>query len=144
MYRVYEIKSDDTLEKIAMKYFIDCDEICRLNGIVEVVPGSFIVLPNDGDMYNLYNVKPGDTLYSISQKYNIDLNSLYSINGLDDGDYIYPNQEILIPKDDFSVYVSHDSESIMEISDKLGISVSDIISYNPNLLLESDQLIFFK
>ena len=137
--------SDDTLERIAANFFIKSDELCRLNGmgIDEFIPGKFIVLPKTDNFYDVYVVHDGDTLYSLSKKYNIDLKTLYAINGLDDGDYIYPNQEILVPKENVSIYVTKDNESLSDISNNINIPVSLIISSNPNLILTSDQLIFF-
>ena len=138
--------SDDTLEKIASKYFLDCDDICRLNGIYndDLIPGMFIALPNSGDIYDLYIVKEGDTLFSLSQLYDIDLDVLYAINGLDDGDYIYPNQELLIPKDGISIYITKDNESLSDISSNINVPISMISNNNPNLILTSDQLVFFR
>ena len=54
MYRVYEIMTDDTLESLAYKYCIDCEELCRLNGITvdDFIPGNFIVLPKENSFYD--------------------------------------------------------------------------------------------
>lgn len=146
MYRVYEIMSDDTLEKISKDNCIACEEICRLNGIDsnDFVPGKFIVLPNNDNLYDIYIVQNGDTLFSLSKKFNIELKSLYAINGLDDGDYIYPGQELLIPKNGFSVYVTKENENLLGISDNINVPISEIVRYNPNLFLNSDQLIIFR
>lgn len=146
MYRVYEIMTDDTLESLAYKYCIDCEELCRLNGITvdDFIPGNFIVLPKENSFYDFYIVQSGDTLFSLSKKFDIDLKSLYAINGLDEGDYIYPGQELLVPKSGFTVYVTKDNESLSDISNNIGVTPSQIISFNPNVILNSDQLLIFK
>ena len=95
-------------------------------------------------MYFSYVVRNGDTMYDIARRYGQDVNLLYEINGIKEGDYIYSNQEILIPKSDTSVYVTRDNDTLNSISDNIGVSVSDIISDNPNLLLFPEQVIVYK
>ena len=80
----------------------------------------------------------------LASKLGIDLDVLYAINGLDDGYYIYPNQEILVPNDRVSMYFTKDGDTLNDISEKLNVSVSDILESNPSLYLLSDQLIMYK
>ena len=143
MYQVYEVKSDDTLDSIASSAGISSDMLVRINGFDEIFSGDLIVVP-DNSMYFSYVVKQGDSLYDISRKYNQDLNLLYEINGIKEGDYVYPNQEILIPKSDASIYMTRDSDTLDSISSDLGVSISDIVSMNPNLLFMPDQIIVYK
>lgn len=136
----------DTLESIACRNDCTCDELIRLNGIDEsqFISDSYIVVPNSNRLYSIYVVKNGDTLYGLASKLGIDLDVLYAINGLDDGDYIYPNQEILVPNDRVSMYFTKDGDTLNDISEKLNVSVSDILESNPSLYLLSDQLIMYK
>ncbi len=145
MYQAYKIVDGDTLESLADRVNISCDEILRLNGmdISDFASGNFIVLPTNNYYYK-YIVKPGDSLYGISKKNNIDLRTLYAINGLDDGDYIYPYQEILIPNDNFLIYLTQQDESIGSIAEKMGINESELLRYISKLYMLPDQLIVYK
>lgn len=142
MYQVYRIVDGDTLESIANRIDITGEEIMRLNGMNEsdFVSGNFIVLPKDNDMYFVYTVKSGDSLYSLAKSYNQDLGVLYAINGLDDGDYIYPNQEILIPKSDVSIYFTRDGDTFDSVSRDYNVSDIDL----SKLYLMPGQLIMYK
>lgn len=146
MYQVYEIMNDETLESIAIRMNFDSEELCRLNGMneQEFVPGQFIVIPKIDDLYSSYIVKSGDTLFDISKRYNIDLNTLYALNGLDDGDYIYPNQELILPKDNTLMYITVQGDNLESISNNLGVSYNELVDSVSNLSFVPDQLIAYK
>lgn len=146
MYQVYEIMNDETLESIAIRMNFDSEELCRLNGMneQEFVPGQFIVIPKIDDLYSSYIVKSGDTLFDISKRYNIDLNTLYALNGLDDGDYIYPNQELILPKDNTLMYITVQGDNLKSISNYLGVSYNELVDSVSNLSFVPDQLIAYK
>lgn len=136
MYQVYEAISGDTFDSLASRLGISSDELIRINGFNSFNVGDLIVVPNSS-MYFSYIVKSGDSMYSIAQMYNQDLNDLYLINGIKEGDFIYPNQELLIPKDNVSIYYTKDGDSISDIYDLIDVSSSD-------LLLVPDQIIVYR
>ena len=143
MYQVYRITDDDTLDSLALSMNTTTDELLRINGFDSFDIGDLIVVPSN-DLYFSYTVKNGDSLYSIADKYNQDLDVLYAINGIKVGDYIYPNQKILIPKRGVSIYMTKDDDTLEMISDSIGVSISDILSDNSNLSLMPDQIIVYK
>ena len=138
MYQVYRVVSGDTLESIASSYNCSCDDLIRLNG--SSVLGDFIVVPNE--LYIKYVVKNGDTLFDISKRYGVDLSVLYAVNGLDDGDIIYPNQDLLIPNS--LMYLSKDNDSFSSIANDLNVDINDLIKNNMNLMLFPDQVVVYK
>lgn len=138
MYQVYKVVSGDTLESIASSYNCSCDDLIRLNG--SSVLGDFIVVPNE--LYIKYVVKSGDTLFDISNRYGIDLDILYAVNGLDDGDIIYPNQDLLIPNT--LMYLSKDSDSFFSIANDLNVDVNALVRDNLNLMLFPGQVVIYK
>ena len=146
MYQVYKMVDGDTLESVASMVNCTGDELVRLNGIDEsgFISESYIVVPKSDNMYSTYVVKNGDTLYSVSNRFNVDLDVLYAINGLDDGDFIYPNQEILVPNQGISIYFTKEGDTLSDVSDYFNVNVSDILESNPNLYLMSDQLVIYK
>ena len=138
MYQVYKVVSGDTLESIASSYNCSCDDLIRLNG--SSVLSDFIVVPNE--LYIKYVVKSGDTLFDISKRYGVDLSVLYAVNGLDDGDIIYPNQDLLIPNS--LMYLSKENDSFSSIANDLNVDINDLIKKNMNLMLIPDQVVVYK
>lgn len=143
MYQVYRIMDDDTLDSLASRMNTTSSELIRLNGFKDFNIGDLIVVPSD-DLYFSYVVKSGDNLYNISKMYNQDMDILCAINGIKKGDYIYPNQEILIPRSDVSIYITNDGDTLESISSKIGSSISDIVKKNSNLVLIPEQAIVYK
>jgi len=147
MYQIYQVELYDTLESIANKFNTTVDEIKQINGLIDFTPvlGAPLIVPKRNNLnYNSYTVEKGDSLYSISQKFNTTPNVLAQLNGLDINEYIYPNQEIIIPMNMEAIYVVQKGENINDVLEKLNISIQELINMNDNLLLEEEQIIFYK
>lgn len=136
MYKIYQVQNE-TLEDIANKLNTTVDEIVKLNGTSNIVPGSYIIVPTNKE-FTTYIVKQGDNIYSIAKNNGVDYETLLKINGLDPNDYIYPNQEIIIPNR--RVYVTKENDTIRDIINKLNIK--DIKNIE-DLYLVKDQMIKF-
>lgn len=145
MYQVYMVTEGDNLDSLSSKFLTSKEELIRINGLVSdnLLPGSVLVVPNNNSIYYTYIVKTGDNLYNIANMYGQDIDVLYALNGIKKGDYIYPNQQILIPKENVSVYITNSNDSLNSVSEKLGISVSDLIDENSDLFLLPDQVIVY-
>lgn len=143
MYKVYQVMAGDTIDIIASKVNTNPGEIIELNGLVsEVVPGQFIVVPSmENNLFDMYTVQSGDNMYEIARRYNMNYKELLEINGLDEDDYIYPNQQILIPKSGVDVYITEEGDTLGLVSEKWGISVSDIVNQNETIFLLPGQMI---
>ena len=141
MYQVYKVLDDDTFSSIADRFYIDASELERINGVNSFNVGDMIVVPNNS-MYITYVVKKGDSLYSIAKNYDQDVNILYNINGIKEGDYIYPGEELLIPRPRVFTYITVDGDTISSVSNKSGIPISDLVNSN-DFVLESGQLVMF-
>lgn len=142
MYGIYQISNDDTLENIAIKTGTTVEELRKINGIMTDMllrPDSFLIVPKYDSNYEKYLVKSGDNMYAIAKKYGVDYKSLLKINGLNENDYIYPNETIIIPNGN-KVYVTEE-ESIRQISEKLNIPIEKLITNNSELIVEEDQII---
>ncbi|MBP3460898.1 MAG: LysM peptidoglycan-binding domain-containing protein [Bacilli bacterium] len=139
MYQIYQVLSNETIDTIAKKLNIDLEELKRINGMGENVvlkEGSYIIIPKNNG-YKKYIVKKGDNLYSIARNNNIDYDVLVKLNGLKEGEYIYPNQEIIIPIN--NTYITKEQDKIKDILNKLNISIEQI----EELYLEPDQIITY-
>lgn len=142
MYQVYKVISGDTFSSIADRFYIDTTELERINGVSDFNVGDMIVVPNNS-MYITYVVKMGDSLYSIAKSYDQDVNVLYNINGIKEGDYIYPGEKLLIPRPYVFTYMTIDGDTIKSVSNKSGISISELVDDN-DFVLEPGQLIVYK
>src|SRR5574344_393619 len=98
MYEIYVTMYGDNLSSIADKFSISVDELERINGKIDTIaPGMQIVVPKSNRIpFNTYIVKQGDTIYDIARESNLNPKYLLMINGLNENDFIYPNQELII------------------------------------------------
>ncbi len=96
------------------------------------------------DYFNYYVIKNGDTLYKIASNNNINPELLATLNGLNIDDYIYPNQEILIPNNNYSYYITVDGDTIDEVIRIFNSNINKFINDNNNIYLKSGQLLVNK
>lgn len=148
MYDKYLIKPGDDLSSIAKKFNTKESIIMDLNNIPfpdMVRAGKEIIVPINKEKYfEYYTIKKGDTLYGIAREYNINPDLLAILNGLNSEDYIYPNQEILIPKSNYSYYVTKDGDTIDIVSNKFNQSSREVLDNNETIYLLPGQLLVKK
>lgn len=146
MYKIYKVTTGDTLESIAKKFNTTVKNLQEINDKDYINMGELIIVPNDrkSDWFDVYTVKQGDNLYAIAQKYNISLMDLLNINGLDKDNYIYPGQEIMVPKSNVKVIVTKEDETINSASKRLGLNNEELLYQNDNIYLLPEQLLIYK
>ena len=83
-------------------------------------------------------------VYKIAEKYNINPTLLASLNGLEMEDYIYPGQEILIPKNNYSYYITAEGDTLDTVSKLFKISKLDLLNQNETIYLLKDQVLVTK
>lgn len=143
----YVVQEGDTLISIAQLFgvrVIDLIEANNLENVYNLIPGTTLTVPTDqplGFMY--YTVVQGDNLYQIARKYNINMEDLAAINGLEIGEYIFPGQRILVPKEGVYAYITKEGDTLRNISEALGVSPEDILIYNRRIYLLPEQLIAY-
>ena len=96
------------------------------------------------EYYDYYEVKMGDTLYKIGNKYNINPKLLAALNGLNMDDYIYPNDTILIPKSNYSYYITAKGDTLDEIIRVFDTSLDRFLNNNKTIYLMEGQLLVNK
>ena len=107
--------------------------------------GRELIVPKIEDVYfNKYKVEKGDTLYQISKRFNINPSLLSSLNGIDEKDYIYPGQEILVPKNGYSYYVTAEGDTLNMVKDIFDEPVDVLLNSNKSIYLLPEQLIVMK
>lgn len=147
MYRIYQVEGSENLESIASKLNTDVETLKNINGIkgeVTLRPGSFLIVPMVDDRFTKYIVKQGDNLYEIARKNNTTVDMITKLNGLNKEDYIYPNQELLIPTSNYKFYITKQGDTITSVAGELNSNVLDLLNQNETLYLEEDQLIIYK
>lgn len=147
MYSIYQIQVGDTLDTIAQKVGTTKQMLITINGITDtnLVPGNYIVIPMNVNLpFTTYTIKKGDNIYEIARNYNVDYETLLEINGLDDDDYIYPNQEIIIPNKNFNIYVTRENDSLATVAARLNATQADLIRDNATIYLLPEQLILYR
>lgn len=148
MFDIYVIKEGDTIESIAKKFNTTLQVIYDLNifrpiSMIEV--GKSIVVPNsDIQAFEYYTVKKGDTIYSIAERYNTTPEIFISLNGLKEGEYIYENEILLVPKQDVNIYLTKENDTLKQVVKKLDGNIDDIYMQNPNIYLLPGQLVIYK
>ena len=147
MYSIYQIQVGDTLDTIAQKIGTTKQVLLTINGLIDtnLIPGDYIVVPMSVNIpFTTYTVRKGDNIYEIAQQSGVDYETLLAINGLNKDDYIYPEQEIIIPNPNFNVYVTRNNDSLATVAAKLNASQTDLIRDNATIYLLPEQLILYR
>ena len=148
MYEKYHLKYGETLEDVANRFNTTEDYIKDINNIYftdSIKQGMDIIVPkNNEKYYEVYTIEKGDSLYKIGKRYNINPELLESLNGLEEDDYIYPGQDILIPKSGFSYYITKEGDTMENVIKTFNSTKEDFEKYNPIVYLMSGQLLVNK
>jgi len=84
----------------------------------------------------IYTIKAGDTLFKIAQNYNITIEELVEVNGLTRPNDLVVGQSIFIPTqaNGSGTYVVRAGDTMYLIAERLGISLQELISLNPQIV----------
>lgn len=100
------------------------------------------VIPDNAKKYfEYYTVRKGDSIYEIARRYNINPDLLASLNGLNNSDYIYPNQTIMIPKSNYSYYITKAGDTIDSVINMLEVDRNKFFKDNNVIYLLEGQLL---
>lgn len=146
MYKIYVVEEGDTLISIATKFNTTTEILNTINGkIPKIEKGTEIIVPNVTEIpFAIYKVKKGDSLYDIARRNDINYKDIILLNGLKEGEYIYPDQELLIPKANIGIYMITGTKTLNQISNELMVPVIDIVDQNASIYLLPDQVILYK
>ncbi len=144
MFDNYVVLENDTFDSIANKYNTTEDVLKKINGS-KLIPGMTLLIPKiNSNYFDYYLVSSGDTLYKIAKDNNINSRLLAILNGINENDYIYPNQVLLIPKAGSILYITAVGDTLSEIAKGLDISIQELLEQNNNIYLQPEQLIVYK
>lgn len=148
MFEKYSIKYGETLEDIANRFDTSQDYLKQINNIYfsdNIKEGKEIIVPKSkNNYYEMYTIEKGDSLFKISKKYNMNPELLATLNGLDEEDYIYPGQEILIPKSGYSYYITKNGDTIENVMKLFNTNKENFEKNNSTIYLMPGQLLVNK
>ena len=103
---------------------------------------SDLLIPkNKQNYYEIYTINKGDSLYSIARKYNINPELLASLNGISMEDYIYPNEQIIIPKRGFSYYITKEGDTLDTVASLFKVTPEELLFNNGIIYLSEGQIL---
>ena len=148
MYNKYLVKEGENIKTLASKFGVSPEKLTRINNLYYgegLRAGQEIIVPKNEEKYfNTYVIESGDSLYKIAEKYNINPTLLAALNGLEMEDYIYPGQELLIPRSNYSYYITAEGDTIDTVSNVFKISKLDLLNQNETIYLLKDQVLVAK
>jgi len=103
-----------------------------------------VIKLNDNTYFTYYTIEKGDNLYEISRKYNINPKLLAAMNGIKDNEYIYPGQELMIPKSGYSYYITGDGDTLKGVADAFRTSTDNLLRMNKTIYLLPEQILVYK
>jgi len=146
MYEVYKIIPGESLNSIAKKYGVDENILLQINGISNnnISNLEYLVVPQNKTPFEYYVIKKGDNIYNIAKQFKIEEELLLKLNGLNKNDYIYPNQTIIIPRNNYKIHLTRNGDTISNISMQYNIDIKDLIEENRNISITPEQIIVMK
>lgn len=141
----YVVGPNDTLNSIADFYDVTIDEIINENNLTnnKLEEGMVLKIPVELKI-GYYTVLEGDDLYSIANKFGISIETLSKLNGLKVGEYIYPNQKLIVPLEGYRIYITKSGDTVTGVQNDLNVSFDDLIKENSSLYLLPEQLVVYK
>lgn len=141
---IYIVKEGETIDQIAKRFNLSIDDLKSVNdiNINNLNPGDEINIPfilSKDFIY--YVIEQGDTLKNIADKNKVAIDILAHLNGLEINDYIYPNQTIIIPRDNVKIYITKSGDTINDLERNVGFSLNKLIEDNPEIYLVANQLL---
>ena len=148
MYDKYLIEKGEDINSIAKKFLTKESVLMEINNIPfpdYFREGKEIIVPINKEKYfEYYTIKKADSLYKIARENNVNPELLALLNGLDPDDYIYPNQEIMLPKNNYSYYVTAEGDTIDLILKKFNVDKNTFMKQNETIYLMPGQLLVKK
>ncbi len=148
MFDRYKVKKGEDLKLIAHKFGTEEEYLRNINDIYYLdhfYEGMDIIVPRAKDLYyEVMKTNESGKIVDVARKYNINPVLFANLNGLEADDYIYENQEIIIPKKNYSYYIVKEGDSILNVSQIFNISKERLLAHNETIYLLPGQILVNK
>ena len=148
MFDIYKVSEGDNIGTISNTFNIDPVYLYKINGFEAdrvVKKGENIIVPKlTSEYFDYYTMNETSSLYDVSKKYGVDQNLLSQLNGLNNNDYIYSNQIIMVPKPNTRFYITKDGDTLRDVINIMNAKPSNILNQNNKIYLREEQLIVYK
>ncbi len=148
MFERYKVKSEDTISLIAKKFNTNIEMLKNINDIYfldNIREGMDLIVPKVNEQYyEVVKIKKDGKIIDVSKMLNVNPNLFAKMNGFDLDDYIYLNQEVIVPKPQYSYYITSEGDTIKTACDILNISKDRLLSQNQTIYLLPDQILVNK
>lgn len=126
----YTVQKGDSYWLISQKFNTSLNSVLSANNATansSLYTGQKITIPS-----NTYTVQKGDTYYLIAKKCGVTLSALLNTNNATQNSSLYVGEKIKIPdtNGDYITHTVQKGETYWTISQKYGVSLSSLLSYN--------------
>ena len=94
--------------------------------------------------FTYFKAQSESTLYGIAKMKDINPILLSAINGLDEEDFVYKDQVIMLPKSNYAYYITKEGDTLATVSETFNTNINNLISDNKTIYLHEGQLIVHK
>ena len=102
-----------------------------------------MMVPNNSKYFDYYKITNGDTLYKIAENNRINPKLLAWLNGINESDYIYPDQILLVPKAGITLYITDVGDTLDDVANGFNTDILSLVSENSKIYLQPEQLIVY-
>ena len=142
------VQDGENIVSVAKLYGISVTDLINANNFGNsfiLTPGEELIIPvTIPSGFTYYSVQKGDTLNKIANEHQVTSKQLAELNGLELNEYIFPNQQLIIPKEGTLVYIVEEDDRLNDLAEKLNIPKEELVYYNPNLYLLPNQVIAYR
>lgn len=98
----------------------------------------------DDSYFSYYKVENESTLYALAKMKNINPGLLSAMNALDEEDFVYKDQLVSIPRNDYAFYITKEGDTLETTSQIFGTNINELLIHNKTIYLQGGQLVVYK
>ena len=148
MFEIYNVCPGESINSIADNFGVAADYLYKINGFEadrNLKGGDNIIVPRPTSEYFKYStMKEGKKLADLAREKNVDPNLLALLNGINLNDYVYPNQVLILPKEDVKFYITKENDTFNKVVKTMKADPARLAYINNKLYLREEQLIIYK
>jgi len=94
--------------------------------------------------FEYYTLKQNMTLFELAKNKNVNPKLLAVLNGLETDDFLLKNQLIMIPKNNYSYYITKEGDTLTTVAKTFNTSTNNLMKNNKTIYLTEGQLVVNK